>query len=477
MRERRVNTRGKHRVQKTKRVPPRRSVGMQATVGAVGAAGVALAGAAVIGVAPTMSTSPQLLAALHYLRGTNIGNEPTDQQYEDFIGVVLDGTDTAEPDEPYEKVPYNAGFWPFSHGGFGDLTYNKSVQQGVNLLAAQNPGAGDVIFGFSQGAVSASKYKGTHTGNTYVLVENPSRPNGGIMQRFKGWTIPFVDVTFSGATPDNGDYTVDVARQYDGWADFPKYLWNPLAVANALAGIIFVHGNTQTQLTAADLEAAKASGDSDYYQFDEDSNTEYYLIKTEVLPLLMPLGWFLPDPIIAALDAPLRWFIELAYDRTDYSKPTTAKLFGLGDPDTADVQAASFAAQDETVEDEVVESEPVDTDPAPQQRGAARHVMVDTTGADEQPAGDELSDEQESGDDSVSGDGLDEDLDEDESNSPAQQEVDTDKDGDEANEDDDPSNQKPADDQDGDNDEGDNDADADAGDKDGDADDKGADAA
>jgi hypothetical protein len=52
-----------------------------ATISAVGAAGVAVAGAAVIGTAPTLSASPQLMAALHYLRGTNIGGEPTEQQY------------------------------------------------------------------------------------------------------------------------------------------------------------------------------------------------------------------------------------------------------------------------------------------------------------------------------------------------------------------------------------------------------------
>lgn len=343
---RRVKARGRHRVQPA----PRRSVGVKtalSAVSAVGVAGVAVAGAAVIGVAPTLSVSPQLMATLHYLRGTNIGNEPTDQQYEDFIGVVLDGTNMAPPDAPYEKVPYNAGFKPFSHGGFGDLTYNDSVEQGVNLLAGQNPGAGDIIFGFSQGAVVASEYKKTHTGNSYVLVENPSRPNGGVMERFKGWTIPFVDVTFSGATPKNGDPTVDVARQYDGWADFPSYLWNPVAVANAFMGIVMVHGSTQTQLTAADLEAAEASGDSDYYQYDADSNTKYYLIKTYPVPLLMPLESILPASVIVALDAPLRAFIETAYDRTDYGTPKPAtffKPFGQVDSVTTDTPVADDTA-------------------------------------------------------------------------------------------------------------------------------------
>ena len=324
MGKRRVQTRGRHRAQKSR---SRGLRGATAAASAVGVAGVAVAGAALIGMAPTMSASPQLLSTLHYLRGTNIGAEPTEQQFQDFIAVVLDGTGTTPPDGPYEKVPYNAGFRPFSHGGFKDLTYDDSVAQGLDLLEGQHPAQGDIIFGFSQGAVVASQYKATHTGNTYVLVENPSRPNGGIMERFKGLHIPFLDVTFSGATPNNGDYTVDVARQYDGWADFPTYLWNPLAVANAVAGIVLIHGKTQTELTAADLEAAEASGNSDYYQYDAGSNTAYYVVKTYPIPLLMPLDPFLPDPVIAALDAPLRQFIETAYDRSDYSKPTRATFF------------------------------------------------------------------------------------------------------------------------------------------------------
>jgi hypothetical protein len=114
-----VKARGRHRAQPTARARhgsaralslERRSIAVKATISAVGAAGVA-----VIGTAPTLSASPQLMAALHYLCGTNIGGEPTEQQYLDFIDRVLDGTDTTAPEQPYQKVPYNAGFRPFSH--------------------------------------------------------------------------------------------------------------------------------------------------------------------------------------------------------------------------------------------------------------------------------------------------------------------------------------------------------------------------
>jgi hypothetical protein len=290
--------------------------------------GLAAAVAAVtVGLTPAVSTSPVLTAAtVDYLRGTNIGWTPTDQEYRAFISRVLDGTDTAA-DAPVSSgnIPYNAGFWPFSHNYIFDLTWNKSVAQGVKNLEERNP-QGDVVFGLSQGAVVISRYKAAHpegTGNTWVLVENPSRPNGGILERFAGLYIPVLDISVSGATPDNGDTTVDVARQYDGWADFPTYPLNILATANAIAGMILVHGQTQTELTAADIEAAKAGG-SAYYQ--EHGSTTYYLIRTPLVPLLMPLKGIVPDPILGAIDPVLRTFIEMGYDRSDYSKPTKAQL-------------------------------------------------------------------------------------------------------------------------------------------------------
>ncbi|MCI4675228.1 PE-PPE domain-containing protein [Candidatus Mycolicibacterium alkanivorans] len=302
-----------------------------------------------LGLTPTVSSAPLLAAAtVDYLRGTNIGRTPTDEQYRAFIGQVLEGTGTpADPPTAAGNVPYNAGFWPVSHGLVFDFTWNASVAQGVQNLAARNP-QGDVIFGMSQGAVVASQYQAQHpqgTGNTFVLVENPARPNGGVLSRFAGLYIPILDITFAGATPDTGDTTVDVARQYDGWADFPTYPLNLLATANAILGMIDVHGPTQTQLTAADIEAAKAAGNGMYYQQRRD--TTYYLIRTPRLPLLMPLSGIVPDPILDALDPPLRALVELGYDRTDYSQPTTARLLpsiGAVQPVAASAQAAVSTA-------------------------------------------------------------------------------------------------------------------------------------
>ena len=122
-------------------------------------------------------------AMLHYLRGTKIGDDPTDEVFERFVEAVIAGLDGTAPSS-CQKVPYNAGLWPLSNGGFADLKYDDSIAEGVRLLTERRAAPGDVIFGFSQGAVAASVYKAAHRGHRYVLVANPSRANGGIMARF-----------------------------------------------------------------------------------------------------------------------------------------------------------------------------------------------------------------------------------------------------------------------------------------------------
>lgn len=283
----------------------------------------------------TVSADARLAGNVYYLRGTNIGNEPTDNQYVDFVDRVLTGTNIGGVADDGGKINYPASIWPVSKGYFNDPKWNDSVAEGVDNLGEKHPTTGDVVFGFSQGAVVASKYKADHPstaanpGPTYVLVENPSRPNGGVMARFAGLTVPIMDLTFSGATPVGDETspskTIDVARQYDGWADFPTYPLNLLATANAIMGIVLVHGKTQTELTDQNLVDAKGNGtDSMYYQ--QHGDTTYYLIRTDTLPLLMPVAAISPQ-LAAALDPPLRALIETGYDRTDYSKPTTAQLF------------------------------------------------------------------------------------------------------------------------------------------------------
>jgi pimeloyl-ACP methyl ester carboxylesterase len=316
--------------------------------GAVGV--VAAAGAAVVGLTPTIAASPQLMADVYYLPGTKIGTVRTPAQSETFALNIAEAAGADLDPNDYHEVPYPASIWPFSTGGLSDPKWNDSVASGLAALTADQPGSGDTIIGYSQGAVVATEYKRAHpdSGANYVLVENPNRPNGGLLERFSGLNVPILDISFNGATPVNNSptatgKTVDVSRQYDGWSDFPAYPLNVLADANAIAGIYYLHGSTQ-DLGPNALDGIPTNhGNTMYYQVHGD--TTYYLIPTDELPILMPFNGIVPDPVLKALDPPLRYLIELGYDRRDYSTPTPAGLVPNLNPVTVATGLAEATVQ------------------------------------------------------------------------------------------------------------------------------------
>jgi len=318
--------------------------------GAAGAAGVvAAAGAAVMGLTPTIAASPQLMSDIYYLPGTKIGTVRSPAQSETFALAISKAAGQPHTEAEYDEIVYPASIAPFSTGGLNDPTWNDSVATGLTNLTAAHPQSGDTITGYSQGAVVATEYKraNPNSGINYVLVENPNRPNGGVLERFDGLTVPILNITFNGATPVNpasdiSGETVDISRQYDGWSDFPAYPLNVLADANAIAGIYYLHGSTQ-DLDADALEGLETPNDTMYYQVHGD--TTYYLIPTEQLPILMPFNGIVPDPVLKALDPPLRYLVELGYDRENYSTPTPAGLVPNLNPVTVATGLAAATVQ------------------------------------------------------------------------------------------------------------------------------------
>jgi PE-PPE domain len=217
----------------------------------------------------------------------------------------------------------------------GTMPFDQSVGQGVgNLDQAINArpiGESMVVFGYSQSARIASIEKGNlaAAGSTlplsFVLIGNPNRPNGGILERFQGLSIPIAGITFDGATPTNTNFkTVDVTRQYDGWSDFPNNPLNPFATANAIAGINYLHSDYQS------VGLGNALYQGSY------GDTDYYMIPSQRLPLLMPLDQAgVPDPIVTMLDAPVRVLVESGYDRTiSPGAPTQASILYFPNPVT-----------------------------------------------------------------------------------------------------------------------------------------------
>jgi PE-PPE domain len=311
----------------------------------VGLVLVALATAVLLALTSTVQAALTLAAATYLLKGTeSVGDIKSDQQVIDLAVPWIIGTTGAAPPEPIIVVDYPARIWPVTAGLLSDPTFDQSVAAGVAALPSpRSVEPGTVFAGGSQGAVVVSLYKrefneawAKHPQKApdivFGLIANPMRPNGGILERFAPLgTIPILGLTFYGASPTQtagagrGEITTyDIARQYDGFTDFPT---NPLFVLsdiNAVMGIVLVHPDVSTvSMQDAVLQ-------------DEYGDTRYHIIPTYPVPLLMPLEEQIPivGPILAdMLDPAVRLLVDAGYDRAiSPGQPTPANFLYFPNP-------------------------------------------------------------------------------------------------------------------------------------------------
>jgi hypothetical protein len=240
-----------------------------------------------------------------------------------------------------------------SGGELGLPTDATSVGQGITILANQieaNASNGDVstVFGYSQSSTLAGlTMQQLHADGVspddvkFLLIADPSNPNGGLLSRFDGFTtttgdvhnlelnLPSLGVSFDGATPSDLYTTSIYSVEYDGFTDFPKYPINFLADLNAFLGIQTIHGHyldypvDGTGPSPADIDNAILLPGSEHFDPtapDPTTMTDYYMITTlggaegipgaEVTP---PLVALLPAPLQALLGPDLTYLINLGY--------------------------------------------------------------------------------------------------------------------------------------------------------------------
>ncbi len=241
-------------------------------------------------------------------------------------------------------------FWPVTPS-LGNLTFGQSVAQGVTLLnnainhQINTLGNNAVVFGYSQSATIATDeiraLMAAGSPNTsqlsFILVGNPNNPVGGLLERFPGFYIPFLDVAFNGATPPNSPYPTTIyTAQYDGIADAPQYPLNVLSDVNAIMGYFFVH-NTYPLMTATQIANAVPLPTSPGYT----GHTAYYMLMTQDLPLLQPIRDipYAGPPIADIFEPDLRVLVDLGY--ADYGPganyaniPTPSGLLSVPNPFT-----------------------------------------------------------------------------------------------------------------------------------------------
>ncbi len=259
----------------------------------------------------------------------------------------------ATPENPFGNGLFTPeGLYPLFEGGVHQLYLNypedanglpalsSSVGQGAailesTILSDEANGDASTVFGYSQSSTVASiamkllDPSGTpQTGPLdpqFLLVADPSNPNGGLLERFNGFelmngdthvlpiNLPSLGLSFDGATPSDDFVTNIYTLEYDGFADFPRYPLNFLSDLNAFLGIQTLHGTylngglngsgpTAEEIAHAILLPGSAALNT------ADSLTNYYMID-ETAPLVA----LLPRQLQELLGPDLTYLINLGY--------------------------------------------------------------------------------------------------------------------------------------------------------------------
>jgi hypothetical protein len=244
--------------------------------------------------------------------------------------------------------------------GLADLQAAMAAQQ-LNY-----PGDPYLVEGYSQSAqiVVAEKIDlmeaGQHPDVTFLMLGDPYRPNGGMVERLTGLVVPGIGL-FNGTDPtDAGIPTIDIANQYDGFADFPQYPINVVSDLNDLLGIIYAHaaygdGPLPEEIPSLWPPSEPLSGPyTDEYTLGSteivqqvDGDTTFYFIPTTELPLLDPLRSLgVPEPVLNIFQPALQVIVEAGYDRSiPFGDPTPAELIPTIDPATFTLEFANGVVQ------------------------------------------------------------------------------------------------------------------------------------
>lgn len=259
------------------------------------------------------------------------GTPDPDQSY---VNEVMSLFIPATPNFPGQ--PSFSDYNPVVQVTTEDNNYYQGLTEGVDDLnqgITQQLADGNnvVVFGYSESSAVATQeiinldalpadQQPNPANLSFVIAEDLNNPNGGIAERFPSLSgLP--------ATPADSPYDTDIySLEYSGFADFPNYPLDPFALANAMAGYVYLHpfllpGWPTSFDTSALADAVQEPTSSGY-----DGATEYFLIPTQDLPLLEPLRETpLFGPALADLIQPdLRVLVDLGYDRADPADVATA---------------------------------------------------------------------------------------------------------------------------------------------------------
>ncbi|XCI62684.1 hypothetical protein MPNTM1_03846 [Mycolicibacterium parafortuitum] len=306
-----------------------------------------------------------------------VGGLGTPDMHEIVISPLLGGK-LARENDVLDGVEWPAQAGPYT--GRNDMTLGQSITAGIisldahfdaAMLAANRPGDVVTVVGFSAGSLVVNDWMRTLINDPdapdkdevkFILVADSSRQKLLKDSQYN----PRYDYTYLPAPQTIYDIDV-VTGEYDGAADLPDRWWNFLALANAVAGGIFVHVPMMLQ----DYEAVTPEENITRVTNDLGGTTTTYLVPTKKLPLVQLL------PFLAPREAELKAMIDKGYSRND-NRTTTAGASSAAALAAPAVVQESVADEDDAATAEKASAETdTDTADAPKKRTSAKPAVSD----------------------------------------------------------------------------------------------------
>ncbi|TVY00173.1 PE-PPE domain-containing protein [Mycolicibacterium porcinum] len=259
-----------------------------------------------------------------------------------------------------DYVPYGGGYAGPADGRYYPVHYSAtlpidtSVADGRAPLMAKvteartavGPDGTIYIVGYSEGSLVAENYKRELNAGTvpspggnieFVYIAAPTVPNGGIYARFPDLgPLGLLGFTSTGAAAPTQYSQTFITIEYDPVGDFPAYA-NPLSLANAAAGFVYLHGDPTpdgTDLNNTDGLLIKT------VPKDNGATDTYILVKTEHLPLLQPFrdvstalnATAFTEPVLGAIEPTLKLGVDMGYTDRNYQNADKPTRFSLITP-------------------------------------------------------------------------------------------------------------------------------------------------
>lgn len=269
---------------------------------------------AMIGVLSTLSPAQADVLTVIGHTGNPTGQHPDVSK---AVGGSLIGDRTVKYVWTYQQL------WP----QVGTMKLDDSVNASIPLVITAIKSETDPnnrVMGESQGSVDvgeAYNYFLAHPDEvpaganlSFVFLASPVTPNGGILSRIQGITIPYFGISGRAPTMDSQYQVVDSHWAYELFSSAPLYLFGPstgLAWLNSFFGVY--------RTDASSLHGI----DPDYTNPNYDvhttvvGNTTYHVIVPEHLPMYQPLVDHGYGALVSVIEPLTKVWVDAAYYKND----------------------------------------------------------------------------------------------------------------------------------------------------------------